>query len=245
MATDEEAAFLATYDVHDFDVPLTTVDVVVFTLLDEQLCVQLVHRKRHPFQGYWALPGGFVNVTLDDDLEATARRILAAKTSVETPYLEQLGGFGGKQRDPRGWATTFVYFALIDADSWRDAPLQGRWWPVGGHEVSTSLAFDHADLLRAAIERLRSKVSYSSLPVHLLPERFTLSQCQRVFEIVLGHTLEKSAFRRRLRDADIVEQIPNAYVRGSNRPAALYRLRPGSETIFFPGVLRGGQNQRR
>ena len=241
MAKDDEAAFLAAYNIHDFDVPLTTVDVVVFTLLDERLCVQLVHREQHPFRGYWALPGGFVDLEADDDLEATARRILSLKTGVATPYLEQLGGFGGKDRDPRGWAATFVYFALLDAASFEGTPVQGRWWPIEDDGVASELAFDHARLLAAALERLRSKVSYSSLPVHLLPEQFTLSQCQRVFEIVLGHTLDKSAFRRRLRDANIVEQIPGAYERGSNRPAALYRLRPGKETTFFPGVLRGGQ----
>jgi ADP-ribose pyrophosphatase YjhB (NUDIX family) len=243
MADDDEAAFRAAYDIHQFDVPLTTVDVVVFTVREEQLCVQLVRRDNHPFRGYWALPGGFVQIHEDDDLDSTARRILRSKTGVATPYLEQLGGFGGRDRDPRGWAATFVYFALVDIESLEGAPTQGRWWPVKDYGVEPELAFDHARLLEDAVERLRSKVSYSSLPVHLLPERFTLSECQRIFEIVLGHSLEKSAFRRRLRDAEIVEQIPNAYARGSNRPAALYRLRPGKKTIFFPGVLRGGQSK--
>lgn len=243
MATDDEAEFLAAYDIHDFDLPLTTVDVVVFSLLDERLCVQLVHREQHPFQGYWALPGGFVNIAKDADLEATARRILAAKTAAVTPYLEQLGGFGDKLRDPRGWSATFVYFALVDIASLAATPPQGRWWAIEGDAVEPELAFDHARVLAAAVERLRSKVSYSSLPVHLLPEQFTLSQCQRVFEIVLGHSLEKSAFRRRLHDAGVVEQIPDAFERGNNRPAALYRLRADNKTVFFPGMLRGGQGK--
>jgi ADP-ribose pyrophosphatase YjhB (NUDIX family) len=241
MTTEDEAEFLASYNIHDYDVPLTTVDVVVFTVRSERLCVQLVRRDQHPFRDSWALPGGFIDIHRDDDLEATARRVLAAKTGVGTPYLEQLGAFGNRARDPRGWAATFVYFALIDSARIGGHPPSGRWWPVQDQTVATPLAFDHADLLAAALERLRSKVTYTSLPLHLLPERFTLSQCQRVFEIVLGHPLEKSAFRRRLLDADLIERIEGAYERGSNRPAALFRLRPGAETVFFPGVLRTGQ----
>lgn len=244
MASKAEAAFLAAYDIRDYDVPLTTVDVVVFTLLDDELCVQLVKRADHPHKGAWALPGGFIDVHHDADLEGTARRVLGQKTGVATPYLEQLGGFGNGTRDPRGWAATFVYFALLDINALESVdgkPPEGRWWPLQGSGVGTPLAFDHVELLTAALERLRSKVSYSSLPVHLLPDRFTLTRCQRVFEIVLGHGLEKSAFRRRLLEADLVEQVPGAFERGSNRPAALYRLREGAETVFFPGVLRGGK----
>lgn len=240
MAKSDEQVFLDTYDIHNFDVPLTTVDVVVFTVKNQELCVQLVYREQHPFRHNWALPGGFIDLDADDDLAATARRILLEKTGVKTPYVEQLGGFGNHHRDPRGWSTTFVYFALINIETLAAKDVQGRWEPIVGNTIATTLAFDHANLISAAVERLRSKVSYSSLPVHLLPERFTLKQCQSVFEIVLGHPLEKSAFRRRLHEADIVVQIPDAFERGSNRPAALYRLRQGKETIFFPGVLRSG-----
>ena len=150
MANDDEAEFLASYDIHDFDVPLTTVDVVVFTLLEEQLCVQLVHREQHPFLGYWALPGGFVDIEKDADLEATARRILATKTATVTPYLEQLGSFGDNVRDPRGWSATFVYFALVDITSLAATPPQGRWWPVEGDAVEPELAFDRPATLREA-----------------------------------------------------------------------------------------------
>lgn len=239
MSTKDEAAFLASYNIHDYDVPLTTVDVVVFSLRDAELCVQLIKRGDHPFRGRWALPGGFVQVDVDQDLDATARRVLLTKTGIDSPYFEQLGGFGGRHRDPRGWAATFVYFALVDIVSLGDTLPSGQWFPVVDASADATLAFDHADIISHALERLRSKVSYSSLPVHLLPEKFTLSHCQRVFEIVLDRPLEKSAFRRRLRDADLVQKIPGAYERGSNRPAALYQVKPGNETIYFPGVLRG------
>jgi len=228
-------------DIHAYDVPLTTVDIVVFTLLDNRLCVQLVRRENPPFEGEWALPGGFIHVDEDVDLEATARRVLRTKTGAVTPYLEQLGGFGNATRDPRGWTSTFVYFALINLEAIEAEPFQGRWQPVEGQTVDLELAFDHKLILSSAVARLRSKVTYSALPLHLLPKRFTLSRCQQVFEIILGHPLEKSAFRRRLRDASVVEQIPDAFERGHNRPAALYQLRPGVDNVYFPGVIRSGR----
>jgi ADP-ribose pyrophosphatase YjhB (NUDIX family) len=243
LITETDDEYLQHFDIHDYDFPLTTVDVVVFTLLEERLCVQLVKRENAPYRSKWALPGGFIRVDLDRDLEATARRVLQTKTGAETPYLEQLGAFGNRDRDPRGWSSTIVYFALVDLQSIEGKPFQGRWQPVEEDGVTLPLAFDHNMIVAQAVERLRSKVGYSALPLHLLPERFTLSRCQQVFEIILGQPLEKSAFRKRLRDADIVEQIPDAFERGQNRPAALYRLRPGIDNVFFPGVIRGARTR--
>src|SRR5688500_7400833 len=98
--------------------PLVSVDVAIFTLSDESLQVLLVQRERstgEPQPGAWALPGGFVDIARDADLEACALRKLEEKTGVTAPYLEQLGSWGGARRDPRGWSTTHAYFALIPA----------------------------------------------------------------------------------------------------------------------------------
>lgn len=230
-------------DIQAYELPLTTVDIVVFALQQERLSVQIIEREEPPFEGSWALPGGFIHITEDADLEATARRVLTTKTGAETPYLEQLGGFGNATRDPRGWTSTFVYFALVNLEEIEGEPFGGRWQPITEQGVDLELAFDHNALVVHAVERLRSKVTYSALPLHLLPAQFTLSRCQQVFEIILGHPLEKSAFRKRLRDADVVEQIPDAFERGQNRPAALYRLRHGLENVYFPGVLRSGRGR--
>lgn len=223
-----------------FPRPFTTVDVVIFTVAEDELRVLLVQRPAdagEPFPGAWALPGGFVDTGHDRDLEACARRHLREKTGVASPYLEQLGSWGGIARDPRGWSATHVYFALI--------PQQGlalaaganaadvRWLQVDQALRRPALAFDHATILRAAIERLRGKVEYTSLPAFLLDEPFTLPQLQRAYEVVLGRPVDKSGFRTRMLAADFLEEA--GHVPGeSNRPAMGYRLRDRGAAVVFP-----------
>lgn len=223
-----------------FDRPLVTVDLVVFTVRDEQLCVLLVKRPdkpTEPFPGQWALPGGFIDVDRDLDLEACARRKLKEKTGVASPYLEQLGSWGGRRRDPRGWSTTHVYFCLMPSD---DVTLEAGanaadviWAAVEDGGIGRRLAFDHAELLAAALERLRGKVEYTSLPAFLLPVEFTLTELQRVYEIVLGRRVEKKAFRTRMLAGDLLIEVPRVRT-GPNRPAQLYRLRDREAPVFFP-----------
>ena len=220
-----------------FERPLTTVDLVIFTVRDDALQVLLTQRAEAPFDQHWALPGGFIDVDRDTDLEACARRKLKEKTGVATPYLEQLGSWGNRKRDPRGWSVTHVYFALLpigDVTLVAGANTSAvRWHAVEGDGVGTRLAFDHAQLLTAALERLRSKVEYTSLPAYLLPEEFTLGELQRAYEIVLGRSVEKSAFRTRIRSAGLVVEVPR-HRTGPNRPAQLYRLKDRQQPVFFP-----------
>lgn len=225
--------------VADFERPLTTVDVVIFTVRDEALQVLLVQRPDapgEPFPGKWALPGGFIDTQRDRDLESCARRKLIEKTGVEAPYLEQLGSFGNATRDPRGWSATHVYFALMASDSLTLQPggnaADSRWTKVSEARVHESLAFDHAELVRAALTRLRSKVEYTSLPAFLLPGEFTLTQLQRIYEVILGRELEKKAFRTRMLAAEILEVVPRRRM-GANRPAQLYRRKRQKEPHFF------------
>ena len=215
----------------DFERPLTTVDLVIFSVRDDRLVVLLVQRPSdvtEPFPGIWALPGGFIDTTRDQDLEACARRKLMEKTGVEAPYLEQLGSFGSAKRDPRGWSATHVYFALIASADATPRPggnaPDSRWFPVRGEGTGEDLAFDHGDLLSAALARLRSKVEYTSLPAFLLPGEFTLTQLQRIYEVILGRALEKKAFRTRMLAAGILEAAAGLKS-GPNRPAQLYRLK--------------------
>lgn len=223
----------------DFPRPLTTVDLAIFTVRESELQVLLVKRPDapgEPHPGALALPGGFVDIEQDRDLEACARRKLKEKTGVASPYLEQLGSWGGKDRDPRGWSATHVYYALI-TDS--GEPLAGAnapaaaWHPIAGEGVKAKLAFDHKELLAAAVNRLRSKVEYTSLPVYLLPREFTLTELQRAFEIVLGRPVEKSAFRDRIKAGDFLEEVPRLRT-GQQRPAQLYRVKKPGEVVFFP-----------
>ena len=220
--------------------PLCTVDVVVFTVHEERLCVLLVQRPDapdEPFPRRWALPGGFVDPSADASLEVCAQRKLAEKTGVVPPYLEQLGSWGDATRDPRGWSATHVYFTLMPSD---DVAMkvggnagEAKWVPVDPPSRWPSLAFDHRRILESAVERLRSKVEYTSLPAYLLPEEFTLTELQRSFEIVLGRAIEKSAFRTRVLSVDWLEPL-QAMRTGNFRPAQLYRLKAPGELMYFP-----------
>ncbi len=239
-----ESEFLRSYDPKVFDAPLTTVDTVIFTVKDTQLQVLLVKRNDHPALGKWALPGGFIRLQEDADLDAAALRILKTKTGVASPYVEQLMTVGNKQRDPRGWSVTVVYFALINSDA-IDLSVGGNsdavaWFPITDNAVSATLAFDHDLLLENALQRLRAKTEYSALPVHLLPEQFTLGDLQKTFEIILGRPIDKSAFRRRINDAAILEEIVGAVRGGANRPAQLFRLKDGTRQHFFPRTITSG-----
>jgi ADP-ribose pyrophosphatase YjhB (NUDIX family) len=224
-----------------YERPLVTIDVVILTLRDGRLQVLLMKRAAEPFLGRWALPGGYIHPEEDANLDIAARRILRQKAGIETPYLEQLQGFGDADRDPRGWTATFTYFALIASEAL--VLRQGAnaeevaWWDVNSKGVEPSLAFDHGQILAAAVHRLRSKVEYTSLPVHLLPEKFTLPDLQRVYELVLGRNMDKSAFRKRMAEADFLEAVPGEKRAASNRPAQFYRIKRGLSTIFFDRTI--------
>ena len=218
----------------DFPRPLTTVDLVIFAILDDSLQVLLVPRpagEGEPFPQALALPGGFVDVAKDRDLAACAARKLKEKTGVTSPYLEQLGSWGSATRDPRGWSATHAYFALIPEKA-GELSADARWFPLSGGRLKEKLAFDHGEILATAIQRLRNKVEYTSLPAYLMPAEFTLPDLQRVYEIVLDRPLEKSAFRTRILSADMIEPVARMR-RGPNRPAQLYRLKKGSEPVYF------------
>jgi 8-oxo-dGTP diphosphatase len=231
-----------------FPLPYTTVDVVIFTVLDDALRVLLVKRPaggEEPFPGRWALPGGFVDVARDADLLACARRKLKEKTNVVSPYLEQLGSWGGATRDPRGWSATHVYFALVAGEPLPLAKGANAadvgWFAVDEALLRRRLAFDHGEILQTAVDRLRSKVEYTSLPAFLLPEPFTLPGLQRVYEMVLGRPVDKSGFRTRMLAAGFLEEA-GPVAGASPRPAMGYRLRDRRSPVVFPRTFspRGG-----
>lgn len=237
-----EKEFLADYDPKAFDRPNASVDAVIYTVSDGELKVLIVKRENHPFQGRWSLVGGYVDLDNDHALEDTAKRKLEEKTGVKTPYLEQFCTFGNKNRDPRCWAITTVYFALIPS---KDITLQAgvgatdiKWATVKDGCIQEELAFDHAEILKSCTERLKSKVLYTSLPVHLMPEEFTLNELQEVYEMILGCKMDHKSFRRRLLGADILEETGEMKQTG-RRPAMLYRQRKSDETFFFVRNIEG------
>ncbi len=236
---DDEAAFLASYDAAAYPHPSVTVDVVLFSVSEGALHTLVLRRAEHPFKGSWALPGGFVGI--DESLEAAALRVLRQKCAVTDVYLEQLSTFGRPDRDPRTRVISVAYYALVDIERFRahqrtDALRVGRvvvaWeGETGGlaqlvdeHDRTIPLAFDHGEILGAAVKRIRGKLNYAPIGFQLLPERFTLLELQQVHETVLGRSLNKDSFRRRMLASGELRATGQMQSGVEHRPAELYRF---------------------
>lgn len=203
-----------------------TVDSVVFGLDDGELKVLLIQRNLPPFEGRWALPGGFVH--LDEDLDAAARRELEEETGISKVYLEQLYTFGDPKRDPRGRVVSVVYFALVDAGRQRIAAASDAA-DAGWHSVfgPPRLAFDHRKALDYAVWRLRNKLEWTTVGYELLPRKFTLSELQRVYEIILQRPVDKRNFRKKILAQGQIRELNETRADGAHRPAKLYSFREG------------------
>lgn len=206
---------------------IVTVDVVLFALHDRKLHVVLSRRPTEPFAGQWALPGGYVHKQEDPDSLAAALRVLRSKTGIAPPYLEQLYSFADSARDPRGWSVSLSYFALVDHAVLTRAQTTGPG--VGFDLVDVNavprLSFDHNRIFDTALKRLRDKSAYSTLPCYLLPEQFTFAQVHETYEHVMGVALDKSAFRRKLTEMDVLDECKGQRVGGAHRPAQLFRVK--------------------
>jgi 8-oxo-dGTP diphosphatase len=239
---DSEEEFLRSYDASVFERPSTAVDTVIFTVFGECLHVLTVKRAHHPYKDYWSLVGGYVDIHQDNDIEETARGKLEEKTGVKTPYLEQFKTVGNARRDPRGWSITTIYFALIPCHEIELKAGKGasaiKWSKVEDGTVKEPLAFDHAEILKGCVERLKNKVLYTSLPTHLMPGDFTLGELQIVYEIILDKKIDHKSFRRRVLSADLLEETGEMRHEGK-RPAKLYRLKEGQKTHFFLRNIEG------
>ena len=198
-----------------------TVDIVIFTIQEGVLKVLLIKRRIPPFVGQTAIPGGFV--LEDEDLDQAALRELGEETGVSDVYLEQLYSFGKPDRDPRGRVITVAYFALISPDRQLTAgsdAAAAAWYAV---DQLPPLAFDHATILNYALERLRNKLEYTTVGFQLLPQKFTLTELQEVYEAILGKKLDKRNFRRKMSVLGILKPL-REHRRGGQRPAQLYRF---------------------
>ena len=200
-----------------------TVDCIVFGLDEQELKVMLIQRALPPFEGKWALPGGFVR--LEETLDEAARRELEEETGLSKIFLEQLYTFSDVDRDPRERVVSVAYYALVNlrdhkvhaATDARDA----AWFGV--HDVP-SLAFDHAEILQMALDRLRAKLRYQPVGFELLPKKFTLSQLQHLYELVLERELDKRNFRKRVIAMDLLVETDEVEQDVAHRAARLYRF---------------------
>jgi 8-oxo-dGTP diphosphatase len=208
---------------YEYPRPALTVDAVVFGLDDKDLKVLLVRRGLPPFQGKWALPGGFVRV--GESLEDAVRRELQEETGILQLFLEQLYTFGTVDRDPRERVVTVAYYALVKlSDHKVKAATDARdaaWFAVS---EATDLAFDHDRILSVARERLRGKVRYQPIGFELLPPQFTLSQLQRLYEIVLEMPLDKRNFRKKILGLDFLVALDEVEKDVAHRAARLYHF---------------------
>jgi len=225
----EEKRFLASYNVKDYDQPMFTVDTVTLRYVDGELQVLLTKRANLPFKGLLSLPGGFVDLTIDESISATAYRKVVDKTAVKPTYMEQLYTVGSPERDPRGWSVTTVFLAFLNE---ADTSQSNAGWFVVNDLRQDDMAFDHYQIVLDAIKRLRDRSTYSLVAAALLSELFTLSELQTLHEYILGKKIEKKAFRRRLDASEQLEETDQFTV-GRGRPAQYYRLRPTALEYAF------------
>ncbi|MCM1283058.1 MAG: NUDIX hydrolase [Muribaculaceae bacterium] len=208
--TTSEEKFLKAYRPDKYERPSVTVDILVFTIQDGRLALLLIRRKNHPYQGKWAIPGGFVDIA--ESAEAAAARELAEETGVTSVYLEQLYTFSEVNRDPRMRVISIAYLALVPGSALlihagSDAKEAGLFTLAGGQFVSgekgitltdADFAFDHAKIINMGVDRLRSKLAYTDIAFEMLGDkhRFTLTELCSVHEAILGVPVHKSNFRR-------------------------------------------------
>lgn len=204
--------------------PILTVDVTLFTVQEDgELRVALQRRDKPPFKGQLALIGGYVHVDEDASTLATAARVLKEKTGLEGIFLEQLMTFSGPMRDPRGWSASVAYYALVSPE--KLSPPSPHDFVLISVDRVAGLPFDHETIIGTAVQRLRNKGAYSSLPAYLLPPTFTLPQLREIYSKVMGVDLNDSAFRRKIEELQLIEPVPGEFSKASARPAKLYRLR--------------------
>lgn len=201
--------------------PALSVDCVVFGLDENELRLLLVERDLEPFASCWALPGGFVRV--EETLEEAARRELEEETGITRLYLEQLYTFGDLNRDPRERVVTVAYYALVKlSDHQVRAATDARsaaWFAVSD---LPNLAFDHEDIVQVALTRLKGKVRYEPIGFELLPRKFTLSQLQKLYEVVLERELDKRNFRKKILGMDLLIELDEVQSGVAHRAARLY-----------------------
>lgn len=294
-----EEEFLKSYDESIYDKPSVTVDMVLFTVgekqidnrkrknLEKELRILLIKRKNYPFKGYWAIPGGFIDI--NESLEASVYKKLKEETNIENVYFEQLYTWGELNRDPRMRVISASYMALVNRNNLKE--IKGErtedigWFTVKKELVSTKklppdklesiytlsfvneekgielkytitenkkirdfnveesyvikennenekIAFDHVKIINYALKRMQNKVQYSTIAFSLLPELFTLTELQQVYEMILGRELIKSNFRRWINP--LVEETDQSKREGAHRPSKLFRLR---KEAIIDGIL--------
>lgn len=212
------------YEVTKYERPSVTVDVLLFTIDEGELKILLVKRKEDPFIGQWALPGGFVH--MDESLDSAAKRELLEESGVKNVYLEQLYTFGDPDRDPRTRVITVTYMALAVSTNWELEATgdvsEASFFPP---DNLPNLAFDHEEIVKYGLQRLRSKLGYTNIVLGLLPEAFTLTSLQNVYETILKTKLDKRNFRKKILSTGLLVASGKKLGGIAHRPAMLYSFK--------------------
>lgn len=229
-----------------FDWVLFSVDPVIFTFHQNELCVLLVRREFEPFKGCWGLPGGRVDKDNCENLAEALQQKLEQKTGLKNVFFEQLATYGAADMDPRGWSVTTAYLALVhEPDLTFTHPQTNsevKWVPVEQVKAVDDLAFWHRRIILDAFERLRDKSRYTDLPVNFMPEIFTYPMLRVAYEKILGMQITRQSFARRMDSAGIFEDT-GLREEGSNRPSPLYRRIDRGGSHIFPGLIKGSYDE--
>ncbi|MDD5416401.1 MAG: NUDIX domain-containing protein [Candidatus Aenigmarchaeota archaeon] len=227
-----------TYDAGKYERPSVTVDIILFSIIDDDLKVLLIKRGNWPFKNHWALPGGFIK--MKETLEESAAREVKEEIglNIKDIYLEQLYTFGDPGRDPRTRVITVSYFGLLSPDKVEEIkPKKGEIIDSEMFSVKKlpELAFDHEKILKYALKRLQYKLEYTAVGFELLPEKFTLFELKNMYEIILGEKLDKRNFLKKINSLNIVEQTGDIKS-GAHRPARLYKFKKSIKSAVFRRV---------
>ena len=206
---------------HPYQPPIVTVDAVIFQIIDNALHVLAVKRTEEPFKGSWALPGGY-SAKGETTIEALTQKVRAKAgidLGTDISHIEQLYTFDSIARDPRGHAVSVCYVACGTSLAPADAASHPEFLPV---DTLPHLAYDHDEIISYARERIAGKLLYTNIAFSLLPDTFTLSQLQTAYEAVMGRSLDKRNFRKKILSLGIIHETGDSWREGAHRPAALY-----------------------
>ncbi len=238
-----ERKFLSRYHPEQYAPISITVDAIVvgvakdttdnYRKLDRQsLNILLVKREQYPYKGRYSLPGGFVGEK--ETFEDTLKRVLSDKTGLSDIYSEQLYTFGSVERDPRMRIVSCAYISLVDIG--RTSTAGAQWFGI--EEIrNMELAFDHNQMIEEALKRLRGKINYTDIVFHMMPEEFTISELQEVYELILGKKLLPAAFRRTI--SDKLEDTGRMTSNAGHRPSRIFRYK---ESLQGMGAVGGSDD---